>query len=131
MQGRPLVFVCNPPYDDELLNARAGTEEEKLSRRRALERSFLPLDVLCAVAIRSGCQSLWILWGNAEDAPVEEAALHAGMRILQQVRFQRNVHTPGPFATAWHLCPASADTSLEEAVVKETILWYDAMGAPS
>ena len=67
-QEHPIVFVCNPPYDDEILNARTGTDNEKLSRRRALERSFLPLDVLCTTALGLGCRSLWILWGNAEDA---------------------------------------------------------------
>ena len=67
VQSHSLVFVCNPPYDDKLVNMRKGTDDEKLSRRRALDRSFLPLDELCTVALKAGCRSLWILWGNAEE----------------------------------------------------------------
>ena len=68
-EGHPPSFMCNPPYDDELVNQRAGTEAEALSRRRALERSFLPLEDLCRGVKghgAKGCQSIWILWGNAE-----------------------------------------------------------------
>ena len=63
----PLVFICNPPYDDDVVNTRAGGEEAMLSRRRALERSFLPLeDLFHGVKRRFSCEMLWILWGNAE-----------------------------------------------------------------
>ena len=63
----PMSFICNPPYDDDdVVNRRAGTEAEELSRRRALERSFLPLEELCRGVKGQGCRSLWILWGNAE-----------------------------------------------------------------
>ena len=62
----PMSFICNPPYDDDVVNRRAGTEAEELSRRRALERSFLPLEELCRGVKGQGCRSMWILWGNAE-----------------------------------------------------------------
>ncbi|CAK9035374.1 unnamed protein product [Durusdinium trenchii] len=62
----PSVFLCNPPYNDDLVNSRAGSEEAILSRTRALDRSFLPLEVLFDGARRQGCKTLWILWGNAE-----------------------------------------------------------------
>ena len=68
------VFVCNPPYDDEIVNARIGTEKEQLSRKRALERGFLPLDVLFTAADSVGCQILWILWGNAEAARLQQTS---------------------------------------------------------
>eukprot|EP00438_Fugacium_kawagutii_P003425 Skav211339 [mRNA] locus=scaffold3120:305454:309829:+ [translate_table: standard] len=123
----PMSFICNPPYNDDSVNGRAGTEVQELSRRRALERSFLPLEELCRGAERQGCRSVWILWGNMEDAPVLQAAANCGWHAVRQVRFQRNVHSRQAFATVWHLKLLQSDRPLEP----ETILWQDSDGTPS
>ena len=63
----PKTFICNPPYnDDATVHRKSGSIVEDLSRRRALERSFLPLEELCLEVAEQGCESLWILWGNME-----------------------------------------------------------------
>ncbi|CAK9035216.1 unnamed protein product [Durusdinium trenchii] len=125
----PSVFLCNPPYNDDLVNSRAGSEEAILSRTRALDRSFLPLEVLFDGARRQGCKTLWILWGNAEDAPVLLAAAHIGWQATRQIRFQRNPHSIQPFATAWKF---ELDTSKAPPACKpERIFWQDHDGTPS
>lgn len=62
----PKTFICNPPYNDDATVHRKSGSVEDLSRRRALERSFLPLEELCLEVAKQGCESLWILWGNME-----------------------------------------------------------------
>ncbi|CAL1156646.1 unnamed protein product [Cladocopium goreaui] len=126
----PMSFICNPPYDDDVVNRRAGTEAEELSRRRALERSFLPLEELCRGVKGQGCRSMWILWGNAEDAPVLRAAANTGWRAVRQVRFQRSVHRAQAFATVWQLT-RDTDVKPEKCLEPETILWQKDDGTPS
>merc|ERR1711933_476436 len=82
---------------------RQGSPEERLSRRRALDRTYLPLERLCASANRLGCSELWVLWGEggAEgDSFVLAAAASANFGAKRRVRFQRSVMR-APFATAW------------------------------
>ena len=70
---------------------------------------------------------------EAKDAPVQEAAANSGWHIKRHVRFQRNVHATGPFATAWQLSSqAGATNSVEaESCSPQVILWHDVDGAPS
>lgn len=121
------MVLCNPPYSAKVVTQkRAGTEEEQLSRRHALERDFLPLDVLCASALRIGASELWILWDGVDDTPVVAAARGSGWRPVRIVRFQRNPRT-APFAAAWLLLLEPSQEELET----ETLLWYDEEGAPT
>ncbi|CAE8635433.1 unnamed protein product [Polarella glacialis] len=137
------VCVCNPPYSNEVLNRRSGSEDQQLSRRRALERDFMPLEDVFARAGRLGCEELWLLWGNSEDGPVLDSAAATGWRAAEAVRFLRSSSCSAPFATAWRLLPplqasetASSGEStrgLDEGHVLQwsTLLWYDENGAPS
>ena len=115
------TFMCNPPYDDYVVNQRTGSEEQVLSRLRALERHWLPLEELCLKAKRlsssGGC--LWILWGP-EDVPVLRAAERAGWQVARCVRLQREAHGKA-FATAWKL-------GEKEGMEVETYLWQDDTG---
>ena len=118
------TFMCNPPYDDAVVNLRVGSSAEVLSRRRALERQWLPLEELCGRAKSLSPRAcLWILWGGVEDAPVLRAAKATGWTVARCVRLQREAGGR-PFATAWKLGDA-----LE--METETRLWQDADAQPS
>ncbi|CAK0851987.1 unnamed protein product [Prorocentrum cordatum] len=156
--GGPLpdICICNPPYGNVVLNEKPGcSAEEVLSRRRALERSFMPLDEVCQSALRMGCRELWVLWGNAEDAEVRGAAARSGWVPALLVRFQRSPRRPKPLRERLAACapgrrfrraaaagrgsgrgrsssPLPAQVGVfPEAVEERTMLWYDEGGAPS
>ena len=57
------------------------------------------------------------------------AAAKTGWQAVRQVRFQRNVHSSQPFATAWHLKLNLSQS--EQTLEPETIFWQDHDGSPS